>query len=509
MSEKLVRTLEARLDAKLVETHISWLLLAGDLVYKFKKPVDLGFLDFSTLTKRRHACEEEIRLNRRTAPDIYRDVIAISGTEDDPVVDDARAPIEYAVRMNRFDDSRLLDNLARKGDFSTTLATAVAESVAAFHDAIRTGTPPAGYGSVDAVAGPARDNFADIGKLDHVPEDQDTLAALQAWTERAITDLSVMFSARRHEGYVRECHGDLHLGNLYQQGEKVVLFDCIEFNPALRWIDVAADIAFVLMDLMDHDLETHAHLLLNEYLAKTGDYGCLPVLDFYLVYRAMVRAKVSAIRARQDKTHGAALHKQATHYMQLASRITAPREPAMILMCGLSGTGKTTVARTLAQGIGAIHLRSDVERKRLYGLGPNDSSHRHGLDIYSPLANERTFAHLQSLALVAIESRRPVIVDATFIELDLRRRFTHMAERLGVPWTIVECTATQEEVGRRLAARTGDASEAGMAQYIAQREKFEPFDESEKAHVLRVDSSNVPPDLGRQVRQRIQPGTSR
>ncbi|MEX2468219.1 MAG: AAA family ATPase [Pseudohongiellaceae bacterium] len=488
MSEELAQALGESSQAELVETHISWLILGRETVYKLKKPVDLGFLDFSTLEKRRRACEDELRLNRRTAPHIYEAVVPVSGTESAPLLDDDSAVIDYALRMRRFDNSKQLDRLAGSGALGADAMDALAEAVAGFHDGIRGAEAPADCGTPEAILAPARENFEALAELDHHAEDQALLDELREWTEQEYRRREADFATRREQGFVRECHGDLHLGNIYYADGRAVPFDCIEFSAALRWIDVMADIAFTVMDLINHDLPALGYRLLNEYLARTGDYGGVRVLRWYLVYRAIIRAKVAAIRAGQDKEHAGELDSQCSHYLQLAGRLAQPGESALILMCGLSGTGKTTIARDLAGDLEAIHLRSDVERKRLHGLAMTDSSHESGLDIYTRQASERTFSHLEQLTADVLACDLPVIVDATFIGRALRRRFTDLARRLSVPWLIVECTATEEQVRERLAARSGDASEAGLQQYIDQREAFEPFTDDELRRRLVVDS---------------------
>lgn len=505
MTRTLVNTLSKNLDADVIETHISWLLLARDTVYKLKKPVDLGFADFTSLDKRREACEAELRLNRRTAPELYEAVVAISGSETAPTLEDESEPIDYAVRMRRFDDDMLFDRLARQGKLDANDIVSLADAAAGFHQAIRGPRPPEAFGTPEAVREPALQNFTDIEALENDPEDATRLAALKSWTEDEYERRRIDFSSRLEQGFVRECHGDMHLGNMFRESGsgRAVLFDCIEFNASLRWTDVASDVAFAMMDLASHDLRTEAHRLNNEYLARTGDYGALRVLDFYLVYRALVRAKVAAIRAQQDDDDAGSHHDECRHYLELATTLSAPRQTGLVLMCGLSGTGKTTVARELAANLGAIHLRSDVERKRLYGLHMTESSHADNIDIYTTAASERTFSRLEELATASVETGRCAVVDATFIGRRLRRRFTSLAERLKVPWTIVECTASEQAVRRRLEDRRGDASEAGIQQYLDQRRHFDAFDRNERGHLVSVDTEREPVGLAERVHRQL------
>lgn len=502
LTETLARALCQSCAAELVETHISWLVLGKETVYKLKKPVDFGFLDFSSLDKRRHACDEELRLNRRTAPEIYEAVVPISGSESSPRIGDDDNVIDYAVRMRRFDDSKLLDRLARSGALDAQVMVALADAIAEFHAGIHGTEPPADCGTPELVRTQADENFESLAELVHGDSDRAVLNELLQWTTQQAKQRLPDLRSRLAQGFVRECHGDLHLGNIYYADGRAVLFDCVEFSVPLRWIDVASDIAFTVMDLINHDLSVLAYRLLNEYLARSGDYGALRVLHWYLVYRAIVRAKVAAIRADQDRAHEGELQREYSHYLALARSLTAPRHPAIIIMCGFSGTGKTTVARQLAGELEAIHLRSDVERKRLFGLGMNDSSHGHGLDIYTAEASERTFNRLTELATAVVGCDLPVIVDATFIGAALRRRFTDLAEQLGVPWVIAWCTAEEEQIRERLAGRSGDASEAGLQQYLDQRANFDEFTATEQQQLVVADADTSASELAAQIRSK-------
>ena len=316
------------------------------------------------------------------------------------------------------------------------------------------------------------------------------LNELQAWVDLKQQGLETAIEDRHTQGFVRECHGDLHLNNILFRNGKCVPFDCIEFDPNLRWIDTASDLAFTVMDLETHQLHGLAHRLLNEYLAHSGDYGMLCVFPYYLVYRAMVRAKISAIRAEQDAVHGSLLRGQCDDYLRMALSYTGKKIRCLIIMCGFSGTGKTTVARQLASDTSTIHIRSDVERKRLHDLDLLAESRTSGLDIYTKEATERTFDQLAALVESILGTAFGVIVDATFIDANVRRRFQKLAEVLGVPWCIVNCEAAPETIRVRLEKRTGDASEAGYAQFLEQREACDRFSDEEQTHVVTVDTES-------------------
>lgn len=480
----------------LLETHISCVLLAGDYAYKIKKPVNLGFLDFTTLDARRFCCEEELRLNRRTAPSLYLDVVPITGSASDPVLGGDGPPIEYAVRMRRFSQDALLGRMARDGTLPDGCLDDLGLRVAQFHQ----GLEPAGadrmYASPAQVLAAAMQNFDQIQSLAGPGEDAAALATLRNWTAREHAALETEFEARKREGYVRECHGDLHLGNIVLLDGAPVPFDGIEFNPEFRWIDVMNEVAFLVMDLEEHRLPRLAFRFLNRYLETGGDYAGMAVLRFYIVYRAVVRAKVARIRGHQAGLDAKARELAAgehAHYLGFAQGIAARGRGAVILMHGLSGSGKTTVARQLAESLQAVQLRSDVERKRLHGLEPGartGSALAEG--IYSPAGSERTYARLAVLARQVIAAGYPVIVDAAFLDARRRSAFRALAREAGVPFAIVSCEASDALLRERVARRGtqgADASEAGLAVLERQLAAREPFAPGESAEVVRVDAA--------------------
>jgi uncharacterized protein len=283
-------------SVRLVETHISWVLLAGHYAYKIKKAVDLGFLDYSSLDARHYYCAEEIRLNRRLAPGIYLNVIAIGGSADNPALGQQPA-LEYAVRMRRFAASRQLDRLALGNKISAQHIDSLAATIARFHGNLPAAAVDSSFATGDAVRRDALQNFEQLHDLLADHGDADKLAALRRASDSEYSACRGVFEQRLLQGYVRECHGDLHLGNIVLIDDQPVPFDCIEFNPALRWIDVMSEVAFTVMDLLHHQRASLAWRFLNAWLESSGDYSGIRVLRFYLAYRAMVRAKVSAIRS--------------------------------------------------------------------------------------------------------------------------------------------------------------------------------------------------------------------
>lgn len=450
---------------EVIETHISWVLLAGDHAYKIKKSLNLGFLDYSTLDKRRSCCDEELRLNRRTAPDIYLDTIPIGGNPDEPVFG-AQPAIEYAVRMRRFDPAATMDRLLLRGKIAARHIDRLAAVIAQFHEKLPKATADSVFGSPAAVNAAAMQNYEQLRALLPGKADREVIARLEAATQAEFAECADRFARRRAQGFVRECHGDLHLGNIVLLDDEPVPFDCIEFNPALRWIDVMDEVAFSVMDLLHRDHADLAWRLLNAYLEASGDYGGLPVLRFYLAYRAAVRAKVCAIRAAQADIPKREVKEELAacrSYLALARRCLEQYSPALIITHGLPGSGKTTFSQMALQRLGAIRIRSDVERKRLYGLGMLESSRANAGDIYSQEATRRTYARLRELAGELLAAGHAVIVDAAFLKREERESFRELARSESVPFAIAALYAKDEALRERIRQRRNDASEADVA----------------------------------------------
>ena len=484
-------------QVELLQTHISCVLLAGDYAYKIKKPVNLGFLDFSSLDARRHFCEEELRLNRRTAPALYLDVVAIGGSAHAPLLGGDGPAIEYALRMRRFAQDDLLDRMARRGALAPRHIDALARGIAAFHAQIERAGAGRGFGDPERILAPAQQNFEQLLPLARAKADIAQLARLRDWTAREHAALATVFAARKRAGWVRECHGDLHLGNIALLEGVPTPFDAIEFNPDLRWCDVMSEIAFLVMDLLDHGLPRLAFRFLNAYLECTGDYAGLAVLRFYLVYRALVRAKVSCLRAHQAGIAAAEksdVEREYRRHLHLAERLAAPRCAALATMHGYSGSGKTTVAQGLLEALGAVRLRSDVERKRLHGLSAQTRSDSGlGAGLYALAAGERTYARLAELARAVLAARYPVIVDAAFLKRAERDRFAELAHGAGAHYVIIACTAPIATLRARVAAReraADDASDAGVAVLEHQIATAQPLAPDEAACVFALDAEH-------------------
>ena len=489
MDRTLVTALRERLRSDtgepvaLVETHISWLLLTSRLAYKLKKPVALGFVDFRTLAARKHFCEEEVRLNRRLAPSLYVGVVPVGGTPRAPQLGDGE-PIDFAVCMRRFPDDALLCDLLSAGRLEEGQLEQFAQRLAVFHGQAQVASPQSEFGDPAHVARPVLDAMARLRAAGgaRCPSD------LQAWVFEQTRALRTAWLERQRHGAVRECHGDLHLANVVLLDQHLSAFDCIEFDAALRWIDVMSDVAFLTMDVKAHGRADLAFRFLDAYLQHSGDYAGVPVLRFYEVYRALVRALVCRLRARtgaDDSEPG------EPDYLACAAELarTVGAAPRLMITHGFSGSGKSTLAAALLSEAGAIRIRSDVERKRLFGLAALQRSAARQAEIYSQEATRRTFARLAECARTALQAGCPVIVDAAFLRRDERLAFRALAAQLRVPFSILDCQAPEALLRRRVAARESqgnDASEATLAVLERQLASHEPLGQDERGFALEV-----------------------
>lgn len=478
---------------RLIETHISWVVLTGDFAYKIKKPVNFGFLDFSTLTKRRLCCEQELRLNRRLAASVYLDVVSITGTPENPVISAKGDAFEYAVKMIEFPQSAQFDHMLAAGHLDVTHMDAIARTIAEFHQTIPVSDNTMDYGNRESVYKSVAENFTLINK--HLKMDSfiDDLNKLEQWSKAEFKRMEAVFEQRKHDGFVRECHGDMHLRNLVWLNDEPLAFDCIEFNAAFRWIDVISEIAFLVMDLQDRQQPQLANRFLNTYLEATGDYIGLSVLPFYLCYRAMVRAKVDVLRIEQegaasDVTEQSLLEFKS--YLELATAYTKQTAPKLIIMSGVSASGKSTVSQKLLDVTGAIRIRSDIERKRLFNILLSDHAAT-GIDagIYTGQASQQTYARLIELAEAVINSGYSVIVDAAFLKHLQRERFSMLARRLGVPYIIVEVTASDEILRQRISERKHDVSDADLSVLEHQLANRQPLQEDEIGASISVNTA--------------------
>jgi len=486
-------------SCELIETHISWVILTGEFAYKIKKPVNLGFLDFSTLEKRLFYCREELRLNRRLAAGIYLDVVAITGAPEQPVItalpDRKNQIIDYAVKMQQFPQQAQLDRMLLKGELRAEHLDAFARRISDFHQQVDVADETTKYGGPEQVCKPVQENFEQIRDQIDVQKYVLILDELEQWGGSEFKILKPIFEQRKQGGFIREGHGDMHLRNLAWINNEPVLFDCIEFNPELRWIDVISDIAFLVMDLQDRQQTQLAQRFLNQYLEHTGDYAGIAVLPYYLFYRAMVRAKVDAIRAGQagiSRDEKVEAKKDLAGYLELAQSYTRRATPELIITRGLSASGKTTITQTLLEQLPAIRIRSDVERKRLSGLKANQSAKAEvGKGLYTSSVTERTYGKLAELAEKILDAGYSVIVDATFLNNSYIKQFKMIATRKQVPFLILQFSASEQTLEQRIINREQGASDADLAVLEQQLKQRQDLSNDEKNDVIEINTEEA------------------
>ncbi|MGE0605682.1 MAG: AAA family ATPase [Pirellulales bacterium] len=486
---------------EIIETHISWLLLTGPYAYKIKKPVDLGFLDFSTLARREHFCREELRLNRRYAPRLYEAVVPIGGTPDRPRLEQPGQPIEYAVRMVQFPSDCRLDHVLQSGRLTSEHIDGLAAELARQHAVAAVSSADNAFGEPAAVWQVVANNLEQMQRRANDSQDQQRLQQLALWSQREFERRKADFALRKQQGSIRECHGDLHLANMVLLENRVTLFDCLEFNDNLRWIDTQSDLAFAVMDLRRRGRPELAARLLNGYLEVTGDYRGLAVLPFYLVYRALVRATVAAIRACQpdvgESARGEAWS-EFRDYLSLAESYANPPPSWLLLTHGPSGSGKTYYTQRLVQALGAIRVRSDVERKRLAGLQASARTPPSDVEqMYGPATNQATYGRLLEAARQIVSAGFPAIIDAACLRQADRAACFALAADLKVPVCILDLRADHDTLRRRLQSRQEagqDASEATLAVLEAQLANDEPITAAELPRTITLDAANSTDD---------------
>ncbi len=475
------------------ETHISWVVLTGIFAYKIKKSVRFDFLDASTLARRRELCQEELRLNRRLAEDLYVDVVPITRQAGGLRIRGEGPVLDYAVRMRQFDPAQELPELLVRGAVSSAEINDLALRLADFHR--QAPGAPAGRDFPhtrelhDAVLG----NLALL--LSHV-DDQRLVAEMGAvigWTHAYLKASMDALRSREAHGAVRECHGDLHAGNVVRWAGRLLPFDCLEFDPKLRWIDVMNDVAFLVMDLTAHGRADLASTFLNAYVERTGDYDGLEHLSFYAVYRALVRAMVDSLGAEQSPAHRGELQARLKSRIHAASTYVDRRRPALIIMHGLSGSGKSWLSEYLIAPFSAVRIRSDIERKRIAGVQSNDAGAGAGFaeNLYSPPMTRRTYARLLECAESSLKGGNNTVVDAAFLASSDRHSFRELAARQGSPFIILACQADPATMIRRLTERRQrgtDPSDADAAILARQPEVEDLIDDDERASTLVIDT---------------------
>ncbi|ANY90033.1 MULTISPECIES: AAA family ATPase [Pseudomonas] len=495
---------------QLIETHISWVLLTGEYAYKIKKPMNFGFLDFTELDQRRHFCNEELRLNQRLTEGLYLEVLPITGTADAPQVGGDGEPIEYALKMRQFPQGQMLATLQANGELNASHIDQMARQIAEFH--LRTPKVPVDHplGTPESAMAPVEQNFEQIRPFLTEKADLQQLDNLQAWARSSFERLYGLLETRKANGFIRECHGDIHLGNATLIDGKVVIFDCIEFNEPFRLTDVYADTAFLAMDLEDRGLKCLARRFISQYLELTGDYEGLELLNFYKAYRALVRAKVAlfSMPAEADGVQRATTLRTYRNYANLAESYSAIPSRLLAITHGVSAVGKSHVAMRLVEALGAIRVRSDVERKRLFGEQQQQNAGQLQAGIYDQEASRATYQRLHELAAVILRAGFPVVLDATYLKLAQRQAAAQVANETGVPFLILDCQAPDAVIASWLAQRQAednDPSDATLEVVKAQQASREPLNAEELPHCKRVDTqeSASMDQLIEQIRQRL------
>ncbi len=480
-------------EFQVIETHISQVILTGDYAYKIKKPMDFGFLDFSTLERRRHFCEEELRLNSRLAEQIYLAVLPITGTPENPVIGGEGDAFEYAIQMRQFDQNQLFNHRQEEGTLKPELLSSLARQVAGFHSNLPPIANDKPLGTPEAVYAAMQENFDQIRPMIEDKSLLDQLDNLEAWTQTTFERHRELIAARRAKGFVRECHGDLHLANITQFEGRVTVFDCIEFNEPFRWIDVINDLAFLLMDLESRREHSLANLILNTYLEYRDDYDALPLLPLYKAYRALVRGKIALFTLGNPSLSDeqkAGLMQQYQDYAQLAEDYSHIPNPYLLATVGLSASGKTCTSAAMAGELGLVRLRSDVERKRMHGLSPLDQSQSStGSNLYTEEATEKTYLRLAELADKLLASGMPVIIDAANLKEKERSLFARLAEAQGIPFALIHCEAPDDLRRDWVRKRKGDASEATVELLDEQKGWFEALTTEEKTHTIHLHTN--------------------
>lgn len=483
-------------DITLIETHISWVFLRGDEAWKVKKPLDLGFLDFRTLEQRRLACEAELRLNRRLAPDIYREVRAIRQDESGQHHLGTEGKIvDYAVLMTRLSDDQRADQLLALGKLDEGAVVKIANKIARFHEDARADEYAASFGDTKVIGFGVRENFEQtrevIGNYLKPPQAR----AIEAWQLEFLARPE-LFEARIRARKIREGHGDLRLEHLYFRDDgSLTIIDCIEFNERFRYADNAADLAFLSMDLSWHGRVDLAELLLSSYAREAGDYELYQVVDFYQSYRAYVRAKVSTLLAHDPKAAPARRRQAAEDarryfLLALASQEPCLLEPRLIAVGGVIASGKSTVARRVGHLLTSPVIDADTTRKQLLGMAPTrpmDEPIWQG--AYRPEFTEEVYAELMRRAKIVLQSGRSVVLDASFRAAHLRKMALELARDLEIPFSFIECQAPREVCRERLRTRERGASDGRLAIFDDFCAKWEQVNEFSPDEHLVLDTT--------------------
>jgi len=491
----------------MIQTQMSFVFLTDRFVYKIKKPVNFGFLDYTTLEKRRFFCQQEIKLNRRLSPDVYLAVVTITDENGIFAIDGQGTIIEYAVKMLRLPQERMMNILLNQNRVSPEMLTDVAKKIADFHRRAETGTAINAFGGLDTIIRNTDENFTQTEKYIGTTISRQTYERLKSYTGTFIRENTPLFHKRVNEDRIKDCHGDLHAAHIcFADG--IAIYDCIEFNERFRYCDVASEVAFLAMDLDHYGRADLSHAFITSYVAESRDTELLKLLNFYKGYRAYVRGKVESFQLDDpyiEDTEKSRLLNSAGSYFDLADSYLMSR-PALIITTGFVGTGKTALAQALAKRMGLVTISSDVTRKRLAAI-PLNEHHFEEFDsgLYSADSTRRTYDRMFDEAKSILTEGGSVILDASFIKSQERQRAKRLAEEVNADFFIIECTLDEAIIKERLDKRMkeGSVSDGRWEILEPQKKGFEPIAEAPPANHIKVNMVNPPDELAKEVASRI------
>ncbi|MDB9525650.1 AAA family ATPase [Oscillatoria sp. CS-180] len=472
---------------RLMQTHVSYVTLTGDYAYKVKKPVDFGFLDYSTLERRQHFCEEELRLNQRAAASIYLEVLAIAQSDKGYSLGTEDTVVEYTIKMRQFPQSALLSQMFEQGDLTEALLRQLAEVIAQFHQTAKTNDYIRAFGTVANIRQSIDENYEQTESFIGGPQTQQQFQETQAYTDSFFSTQQELLQQRINQDRIRACHGDSHLNNICYWQDQLLLFDCIEFNEPFRFVDVMFDIAYIIMDLTVEGRQDLAATFLSHYVEHTGDWEGLQVLPLYVSRQSYVRAKVTSFLLGDpsiDEAEKQRASAKAAKYYTLAWSYTQPRTGRLLIMSGLSGSGKSTVARELSRKLGAIHIRSDAVRKHLAGIPPQQ---RGDDSLYTPEMMQKTYERLIRLGTLLAQQGYTVVLDAKFDREAMRRLAIAQAQEQAITFQVVFCDAPPEILKQRVEQREGDIADATVT--VLEKQSMDPFTDAEREYVISLDTT--------------------
>ena len=482
-------------NIQLVQTHASLVFLTGEYAYKIKKSVNYGFLNYSTLDKRKYFLNQELKLNRQIAPELYLQILPISSNNGKFALESSENIVEYALKMRQFSQDNLLSNLLKAGKLAQDCFVDLGKIVARFHADAKTNEYISSFGAVDKISAAFVENYQQSQKYIGIVQTDEQFIKTKAYSDRFLALRKNVLINRVQQNKIKECHGDLHLKNICLWDDKIKLFDRIEFNESFRFVDTMYDVAFTVMDLEARDKSEFANAFLNSYFEYSGDWEGAIVLPLYLCRQAYVRAKVNSflLDDRQvSQTDRQKAHKAAVNYYRQAYQYTQSQLGSLILMSGLSGSGKSTVARNIARTKGAIQIRSDAVRKHLAGISLDEA----GTDsIYTPEITQKTYDRLLELGMMLTKEGYTVILDAKYDRVALRQPAIEQTQDLNIPLKIIHCTAPMSVLRERLNRRQNDISDATADLIANQQATAEDFTTAERVYLTTVDTSVKNPQL--------------